>query len=176
MVPAILLSGFMLGRHTAAILQEIESSGAERNTLHEHKVLYMRGGILATLCIAVMILGCSRNNSAQGVADQFMQAYYVQIDQAQALEFSTGLAHERLRQELQQVAPLRRGNNLEQARPKVSYTLARAQPEGRQVLLVYDLTITPSQVKPMLKKILIITEQLGDQWKVINFAESDATF
>jgi hypothetical protein len=27
----------------------------------------------------------------------------------------------------------------------------------------------------MLKKILIITEQLGDQWKVINFAESDAT-
>jgi len=103
-----------------------------------------------------------------------MQAYYVQIDQAQALEFSTGLAHERLRQELQQVAPLRRASSLEQARPKVSYTLARAQPEGRQVLLVYDLTITPPQVKPILKKILIITEQLGEQWKVINFAETDA--
>jgi hypothetical protein len=175
MVLAILLSGFMLGRHTATIPRQIESSGSEGNTLHEHKVFYMRGGILATLCIAVMILGCSRNNNAQGVADQFMQAYYVQIDQAQALEYSTGLAHERLRQELQQVAPLRRGNNLEQARPKVSYTLARTQPEGRQVLLVYDLTITPSHVKPMLKKILIITEQLGDQWKVINFAESDAT-
>jgi hypothetical protein len=108
------------------------------------------------------------------VADQFMQAYYVQIDQARALEYTTGLAHERLRQELQQVAPLRRGSSLEQARPKVSYTLARTQPEGRQVMLVYDLTITPSQVKPMLKKILIITEQLGEQWKVINFAEADA--
>src|SRR2546430_4654648 len=108
MVPAILLSGFMLGRHTVAIPQEIESSGAERNTLHEHKVVYMRGGILATLYIAVMILGCSRNNSAQGGADQFMQAYYVQIDQAQALEFSTGLAHERLRQGVQQGAPPRR--------------------------------------------------------------------
>ena len=135
----------------------------------------MRGGILGALCVAIVIAGCSRSNSAQRAADQFMQAYYVQVDQARALEFSTGLAHERLRQELQQVAPLRRGSSLEQARPKVSYTLARTQPEGRQVLLVYDLTITPPQVKPILKKILIITEQLGEQWKVINFAETDAT-
>jgi hypothetical protein len=175
MVSAILLSSFKPGRPAAATPQESESSGAERHTLHENKAIHMRGGALASLCIALMLWGCSRSNSAQGVADQFMQAYYVQIDQARALKFSTGLARERLRQELQQVAPLRRGNNLEQARPKVSYTLARTQPEGRQVLLVYDLTITPSQVKPMLKKILIITEQLGDQWKVINFAESDAT-
>ena len=57
MVPAILLSSFMLGRHTAAIPQEIESSGAERNTLHENKVIHMRGGILATLCIASHDLG-----------------------------------------------------------------------------------------------------------------------
>jgi hypothetical protein len=134
----------------------------------------MRGGILGALCIAMALLGCSRSDSAQGVADQFMQAYYVQIDQAQALELSSGLAHERLRQELQQVAPLRRGGSLEQARPKVSYTLARTQPEGRQVLLVYDLTITPPQVKPILKKILLITEPLGQQWKVINFTETDA--
>jgi transposase len=123
--------------------------------------------------MAIAILGCSRSNSAQGVADRFVQTYYVQIDQAQALEFTTGLARERLRQELQQVASLRRGGSLEQARPKVSYTLARTQSEGRQVLLVYDLTITPPQVKPILKKILIIMEQLGEQWKVINFAETD---
>jgi len=134
----------------------------------------MRDGIFGALCLAIVLLGCSQSNSAQAVADQFMQAYYVRIDQTQALEVSTGLAQERLRQELQQVAPLRRGSSLEQARPKVSYTLARTQPEGRQVLLVYDLTITPPQVKPMLKKILIITEQLGDEWKVINFAETDA--
>jgi hypothetical protein len=119
------------------------------------------------------IFGCSPGNSAQGVADRFVQAYYVQIDQAQALEFTSGLARERLRQELQQVAPLRRGSSLEQARPKVSYTLVRTQPEGRQVLLVYDLAITPPQVKPILKKILIITEQVGEQWKVINFTETD---
>jgi hypothetical protein len=134
----------------------------------------MRGGIVSVFGIAVALLGCSQSNSAQGVAERFVQAYYVQIDQAQALEFTTGLAQERLRQELQQVEPLRRGGGLEQARPKVSYTLARTQPEGQQVLLVYDLTITPPQVKPILKKILIITEQLGEQWKVINFAETDA--
>jgi hypothetical protein len=135
----------------------------------------MRSRILASLCIAFAIVGCSRSDSAQAVADQFMQAYYVQIDQARALEFSHGLARERLRQELQQVAPLRRGNSIEQARPQASYTLARTQPDGQQVLFVYDLTITPSQVKPILKKVLIIAEPLGEQWKVINFTETDAT-
>ena len=134
----------------------------------------MKTRLLLALLITAATVGCSRSHSAQGVADQFVQAYYVQIDQAQALEFTAGLAHQRLREELQQVAQLRRGGSLEQARPKVSYTLARTQPEGRQMLLVYDLTITPPQVAPMLKKILIITEQLGEQWKVINFTETDA--
>jgi hypothetical protein len=134
----------------------------------------MRGRVLGALCIVFAILGCSRSDSAQGVADRFVQAYYVQIDQAQALEFTTGLARERLQQELQLVASLRRGSSLEQARPKVSYSLARTQSAGQQVLVVYDLTITPPQVKPILKKILIITEQFGEQWKVINFAETDA--
>lgn len=134
----------------------------------------MRGEILTGLCIALAILGCSRNDSAQGVADQFMQAYYVQIDQAQALEYTNGLARERLHEELQRVASLRRGSSLEQARPKISYTLARTQSEDRQVLLVYDLTITPPQVKPIPKKVLIIVEQFGKDWKVINFTETDA--
>jgi hypothetical protein len=134
----------------------------------------MRGRILITLFSVAAIIGCSRSNSAQGVADQFVQAYYVQIDQGQALDFTTGLARQRLQEELQQVAHLRRGSGFEQARPQVSYTLSRTQPEGRQVLLVYDLTVTPPQVAPILKKILIITEQLGEQWKVINFTETDA--
>ncbi|HSF30029.1 MAG TPA: hypothetical protein VLK82_06085 [Candidatus Tectomicrobia bacterium] len=134
----------------------------------------MRRGIIGAFLIAIALLGCSPSNSAQAVADRFVQAYYVQIDQAQALEYTTGLAHERLRQELQRVAPLRRGSSLEQARPKVSYTLVRTQPEGHQVLLIYDLTITPPQVQPILKRILIITEPLAEQWKVINFAETDA--
>jgi len=56
----------------------------------------------------------------------------------------------------------------------VAYTLARTQREGRQVLLIYDLTVTPPQVAPILKKILIITEQLGEEWKVVNFTETDA--
>jgi hypothetical protein len=133
----------------------------------------MRGVIVGVLCIAIAAIGCAREHGAQEVADQFVQAYYVEIDQAQALNFAANLARERLRQELQQVAPLRRGSSLEQARPKVSYTLVRTQPEGRQVLLVYDLIITPSQVKPIQRKILIITEQLGEHWKVINFTEAD---
>jgi transposase len=134
----------------------------------------MRGAALSTFCLALAVLGCSASDSAQRVADHFMQAYYVQIDQAQALEFTAGLARERLHQELQRVASLRRGSSLEQARPQVSYTLAHTQSEGQQVLLVYDLTITPPQVKPILKKILIIMEQAGEQWKVLNFTETDA--
>ena len=134
----------------------------------------MRGRILTPLILAVAIMGCSPSNSAEGVGGQFLQAYYVQIDQARALEFTTGLARERMQEELRQVTQLRRSSSLEHARPQVSYTLARTQREGRQVLLIYDLTVTPPQVAPILKKILIITEQLGEEWKVINFTETDA--
>jgi hypothetical protein len=135
----------------------------------------MPGRILTPFILAVAIIGCSRGNSAEWVGGQFVQAYYVQIDQARALEFTTGLARERLQQELRQVTSLRRSGDLERARPQVSYALARTQPEGRQVLLIYDLTITPPQVAPILKKILIITERLGEEWKVINFTETDAS-
>jgi hypothetical protein len=39
MYPALLLSGFMPSRHTAAIPQEIESGGVERIMLHENEVI-----------------------------------------------------------------------------------------------------------------------------------------
>jgi hypothetical protein len=135
----------------------------------------MRGWIGGAILIALVFGGCSRDNTPKGVADRFVHAYYVQIDQAQALEFTTALARERLQRELQLVGPIRRGGGVEQARPQVEYNLVRTQPEGRQVLFVYDLTITPMQVSPMVKKVLIITEQFAGQWKVINFAETDAT-
>lgn len=134
----------------------------------------MRSGVLTTLCITLAIVGCSSSDNPQGVADRFVQAYYVQIDQVQALEFTMGLARERLHQELQRVASLRQGSSLELARPQVLYTLARTQSDGHQTLLVYDLTITPPQVTPILKKILLIMEQSREQWKVINFTETDA--
>jgi hypothetical protein len=134
----------------------------------------MTGWICGAILIALIVGGCSRDNTPQGVADRFVQAYYVQIDQAAALEFTTALARERLQRELQLVAPIRRGGSVEQARPKVEYSLVRTQPDGRQVLFVYDLTITPTHVSPMAKKVLIITDQFAGQWKVINFTETDA--
>jgi hypothetical protein len=126
------------------------------------------------LLVAAALAGCSRDDTPEAVGDRFMQAYYVQIDQGQALEFTAALARERLQRELHAVAPLRRGGSVAEARPTVKYALARSQPEGRQVLLYYDLTIAPSHVPPMLKKVLLITEQLGERWKVINFTEADA--
>jgi hypothetical protein len=134
----------------------------------------VKWGLLSLLLMAVAVAGCSGGNTPEAVADRFMEAYYVQIDQGQALEFTGALARERLQQELQAVAPLRRGGSIADARPAVKYALSRTQPDGRQVLLYYDLTITPPHVPPMLKKVLIITEQLGEQWKVINFTEADA--
>jgi len=133
----------------------------------------MRYRILIPLLIAVTITSCSRRNSAEQVGDRFVDAYYLQVDQAQALEHAAGLARERLQTELQQVIQLRRDGQFDQARPTVTYTHVRTQPEGRQVLLIYDLTITPQQVAPIFKRVLLITEPVEEQWKVINFTEID---
>lgn len=134
----------------------------------------MRARMFIVFLITLAIASCARREGAEGVGDHFVEAYYVRVDQAQAVEYAAGLARERLQVELQQVTQLRRGNALAQARPSVTYTRARTQPEGRQVLLTYDLTITPEHVAPILKKILLITEQVGEQWRVVNFTETDA--
>lgn len=134
----------------------------------------MQQYLASVLLIGVVISGCSRDNTPEAVANHFMQAYYVQIDQGQALEFADALARERLQEELRAVTPLRRGGSFATARPDVKYTLSHTQPEGHQVLLYYDLTITPTHVPPIVKKVLVITEQFDEQWKVINFSEADA--
>ena len=129
--------------------------------------------ILLLLCVPLGVLGCSSGNSPEGVADQFMQAYYIRIDQAQALAYSAALAREKLQQELQLVGRARRGGGVAQARPHMQYTHVRTQPEGRHVFLIYDLTIQPAHVPPMLKQVLITTTRIEEQWKVINFTEVD---
>lgn len=131
----------------------------------------MRCWILTAIFVALE--GCTRGNTPEAVAERFVQAYYVQIDQTQALEFTAALAREKLQRELQLVGPARRGGSVEQARPNIEYTRAQTRPEGRQVFFIYALTIKPTQVSPMLKQVLITTEQLGEQWKVINFTELD---
>jgi hypothetical protein len=129
--------------------------------------------ILLLLCVPLGVLGCSGGNSPEGVADQFMRAYYIEIDQAQALAYTAALAREKLQQEQQLVGQARRGGGVAQARPQIRYTHVRTQPEGRHVFLVYDLTIRPTQVPPMLKQVLITTTRMEEQWKVINFTEVD---
>lgn len=135
----------------------------------------MRVWIVSIFLMAAALGSCSRADTPEAIADRFVQAYYVQIDQAQAVEYTAALARQRLHEELQTVARIRRGGSLAQARPKVEYHLARTQVDGRQQLFIYELTITPPQVPAIAKKVLIITEQFGDAWKVINFTEADAT-
>jgi hypothetical protein len=135
----------------------------------------MRGWIVGTCLIAAVLGGCSRSDTPEAIAERFVQAYYVQIDQAAAVEFTAALARHRLQEELQTVAQIRRGSAVAQARPKIEYHLTRTQVDGRQRLFVYDLTITPLLVPPIAKKVLIITEQFGEGWKVINFTEADSS-
>ncbi len=125
------------------------------------------------IVISFVLAGCSRGSTPEGVAEQFVEAYYVRIDQIQALEFAAALAREKLQQELQLVAQARRGGSVEQARPKIKYTRSDTRSEGRQVFFIYELTIQPAQFSPILKQVLITTEQLDEQWKVINFTEMD---
>jgi hypothetical protein len=135
----------------------------------------MRGWIVGILLIVAGLGGCSRAETPEAIADRFVQIYYVQIDQAEAMDYTAALARHRLQEELQTVARIRRSGSVAQARPKVQYSLARTEVDGRQRLFVYDLTITPPQVPPIAKKVLIITEQIGEAWKVINFTEADAS-
>lgn len=133
----------------------------------------MRRWICTGVFVVLALVGCTRPNTPEGVAERFVEAYYVQIDQTRALEFTAALARDKLQRELQLVAQARRGGSVEQARPKIEYTRTQSRPDGRQVFFIYALTIKPTHVAPMLTQVMISTEQIGEHWRVINFTELD---
>ena len=123
------------------------------------------------LVLIFLMLACSNRNTPRAVSEDFIYNYYQHADQAAALQLSHGLAAEKLEEEIARVREVRgQGQQIEEM-PKIEYELIGHEEEPTHVLFNYRLTIEIRGTTTHTRNIVINTEQIDGQWKVVNFDE-----
>ncbi|HJZ88699.1 MAG TPA: hypothetical protein VKN99_26175 [Polyangia bacterium] len=132
-------------------------------------------GLVALLACAGLGLqpGCGLR-SPEGVADKFVDYYFVEIDQGRALPLTAGLAHDMIERELRDVASIRKqmGYMPADARPDVYYKRTGARDEGERTVFTYDITIKHRE-DVMRKVAQVAVHKQGAEWKVIFYKVAD---
>ncbi len=119
------------------------------------------------------MFSCSKN-SAEKTATEFVDLYYVRIDQQRALALTEGLATRKIQRELaslQGIDPEQRRQG--KADLTVRYDLKETRVEGEQYYFFFALKVELPQGQPIEKRVLISTAQFDGAWRVTNYDEFD---
>jgi hypothetical protein len=130
------------------------------------------GFALPLLAWAVFLCGCGRDlSTAQGVAEEFVDQHYVQIDLQKAKSYAVSVALEKLNEEIRLTA----GQKIDAStnKPKINYRLLEKREGDRRASFLYQGTIHTDDGTSFTRKWLITTRKESDQWRVSNFTESE---
>jgi len=126
----------------------------------------------ALLEIVFLAIGCGHDlNSAQGVAEEFVDQHYVQIDLAKAKKYAVSVALAKIDEEIR----LTSGQPIDAStqKPRVNYQLLEKNENEKRATYLYEGRIQSDDGTSFSKKWLITTRLDGTQWRVSNFTESD---
>jgi hypothetical protein len=127
-----------------------------------------RAGLLIVAAFAsIVAAGCHPANSARGVADRFVDQYYVAIDLKAAEPFCTGLALDKLRSEIHMLD----GQKIDAGthKPTVHYKLITQRDGADHVEFLFRATIDVPDGATFNRNLLITARKTADTWKVSNF-------
>ncbi len=115
--------------------------------------------------------GCAPKNSARGVVDRFIEKQYIAIDLKAAEPLCTGLALDRIRQELKLTA----GQVIDEStrKPVIHYTLKKTRRDGGHVTFLFRAEIDVPDGGSFNKFWMITARKDGGLWKVSNYLEYD---
>lgn len=120
----------------------------------------------------IFLPACSSPSTSQKTAEDFIQAYYVNHDQQAAINFSAGLATEKLREEM----GLLKGTTpaTPQEKPKVEYRKISSNfPSDEEARWIYQLTILiPDLNRKIERKVFLILRKEGEAWRVTQFGDN----
>ncbi len=122
--------------------------------------------------IVLLAIGCGHDlNSAQGVAEEFVDQHYVQIDLAKAKKYAVSVALAKVDEEIR----LTSGQPIDAStqKPRVNYQLLEKNEGEKRSTYLYEGKIQSEDGTSFSKKWLITARQEGNQWRVSNFTESD---
>ncbi|MGO9603800.1 MAG: hypothetical protein ACLQAT_10460 [Candidatus Binataceae bacterium] len=138
-----------------------------------HPILDRRAALIAFVFAAATpsIVGCTSGNSARGVVDRFIAAHYMAIDLKAAEPLCTGLALDKLHQEMKLTA----GQQIDETtrKPIVHYKLKAERESPDHVEYLFRATIDVPDGGSFEKNWMITARKESDTWKVSNFTEYD---
>lgn len=134
---------------------------------------YSRRAFLLSLTVpfAVSATACEKASPSQQLADQFMEAYYVQIDVQNALPFTEGLAKEKLAGQLKLMQG-DGGSEPASGKPRVSLSLIdQKSPSEDSAIYVYQVKTHVQDVGN--RNVFVKLRKDGGKWLVSQFTEDD---
>ena len=128
-----------------------------------------RRRFLLSLMIPFTVSACGPKTESEQVAKKFMEAYYVKMDPKAAAEMSSGLAAEKLAQQLallQGVAP-----DTGSDKPQVDVRLTSTGPaaSGDDASFIYEVHSNAQDIGG--RKVFVKLRQEGGKWRVSQFTE-----
>jgi hypothetical protein len=122
---------------------------------------------LRTFGFLVLLVGCAPKTPDK-VADRFVDLYFVEIDQRRVLPLTSGLAHQKIEEELALVENIRKTYVPDQAKPKIFWTRRSGDQSDDHARYSYDLTIRQGRDQTD-RSALISVERVDGRWTVANF-------
>lgn len=130
------------------------------------------------MCVSFVLLvsawtgftGCQRDlSTAEGVVEEFLDQHYVEIDLIKSKEYTTGLAREKIDDQIR----LTQGQAIDEStrKPRVYYTLLERRQSRTGVSFLYELTIRPDDAAEFRRRVRLNARQVGSNWRVSNFIE-----
>ena len=128
--------------------------------------------LLAFCLSAMLVSACGRDlKTAQGVAEEFVDQHYVNIDLRKAKEYAVGLALQKINEEIRLTA----GQVIDAStrKPSVHYRLLEKKEGDGRVSFLYEGTIRAEDAPDFTRRWLVVARKEGDRWRVSNFTEDD---
>jgi hypothetical protein len=127
----------------------------------------------ATLALPfVLLVACSRDlNTAQGVAEEFVDQHYVHFDLQKAKLYAVSVALAKINEEIRLTA----GQPIDATtqKPRVNYSLIEKRESDKRSTFLYEGRIQSDDGTAFTRKWLITARLENSGWRVSNFTESD---
>ncbi len=129
------------------------------------------------LFLGLFLSACGVSNDPEEVAEAFCHRYFVEMNQSHALELASGLAAEKLRQEIDLLKGAARAfeggeNEFHRLKPYTDYKLINRTDNGEaNVMFIYQIKIEARQDTTTMRRELVLnTVRAADgRWTVSNF-------
>jgi hypothetical protein len=127
-----------------------------------------RGGAAGVLGLALLVAGCEKKGSPEAVADAFVDAYFLHMDQERAKEFTALGATEMMDKELKDVAQIRKdGYEASDAAPEMSVRRGTSVPRDQRVRVPYEIHIKSGTSPEVVRDADVELSKIDGTWKVV---------